>query len=102
MRELQNVLERAVILSQGTTLEVKLPHRAARSTASPPSSDHHEHDAPASADLASISREHILRVLEQTKWVIAGPDGAAAKLGLKRSTLHFRMKKLGITRRPTE
>ena len=51
---------------------------------------------------ASVSREHILRVIGQTKWVIAGPDAAAAKLGLKRSTLYFRMKKLGITRRPAE
>ena len=102
VRELQNVLERAVILAQGTTLEVKLPHRPSRPTsAAPPSSGPTSH-APESADLASISREHILRVLEQTKWVIAGPDGAAAKLGLKRSTLHFRMKKLGITRRPTD
>jgi formate hydrogenlyase transcriptional activator len=85
VRELQNVLERAVILARGTVLEVEVPD------GSP--------EAPRSSDLAEVSREHILRVLEETRWVVSGPNGAAAKLGLKRSTLHFRMKKLGISRR---
>ena len=54
--------------------------------------------AGAAGDLASVSRDHILRVLEATNWVIGGPSGAAARLGVNRTTLHFRMKKLGIVR----
>jgi transcriptional regulator with GAF, ATPase, and Fis domain len=54
--------------------------------------------APRSEGLAEVSRAHILRVLNETNWVIAGPHGAAARLEMKRSTLNFRMKKLGIER----
>jgi formate hydrogenlyase transcriptional activator len=49
--------------------------------------------------LEETERLRILRVLEETKWVVAGPHGAAVRLGLKRSTLQFRMQKLGISRR---
>ena len=49
-------------------------------------------------ELADVSRSHILSVLDATNWVIAGPRGAAVRLGMKRSTLNFRMKKLGIVR----
>ncbi len=89
VRELQNVLERAVILSRGTQLELPENWRNRRSPSSTP---------PAVQDLASISRAHILAVLQSTNWVIAGSDGAAVRLGMKRSTLISRMKKLGIAR----
>jgi len=55
-------------------------------------------DAAASNTLADAEREHILRVLRETNWVLGGPEGAAARLGMKRSTLHWKMKKLGISR----
>ncbi|HMJ11092.1 MAG TPA: sigma-54 dependent transcriptional regulator [Polyangiaceae bacterium] len=89
IRELQNVIERAVILAQGTTLEVAL----LRSGAGAVTETRRKDD-----ELATVSRAHILAVLEATHWVVAGPDGAAARLGMKRSTLAFRMKKLGIHR----
>jgi transcriptional regulator with GAF, ATPase, and Fis domain len=95
IRELQNVIERAVILAEGATLEVP-PLESTASfaplAASPP--------ARSRDDLEEVTRTHILSVLEATGWVIAGRDGAAARLGLKRSTLNFRMKKLGIVRAP--
>jgi len=53
-----------------------------------------------SSTLESVERDHIIRVLEETRWVIAGPAGAAARLGMKRTTLQSKMRKLGI-RRPT-
>jgi formate hydrogenlyase transcriptional activator len=52
------------------------------------------------ATLEEIEKRHILSVLEQTNWVFAGPNGAAARLGIKRPTLQFRMQKLGISRPP--
>jgi DNA-binding NtrC family response regulator len=105
IRELQNVLERAVILCEGSVLEVPpLPGspRAVTSAALPASMPQ-AMSAPASAQnpadqLDAVNRTHILAVLQATGWVIAGPKGAAARLGMKRSTLHFRMKKLGIAR----
>jgi transcriptional regulator with GAF, ATPase, and Fis domain len=57
---------------------------------------------PASDRLEDVERQHILAILNATHWVIGGPQGAAARLGVKRSTLHFRMKKLGIERNPRE
>src|SRR5437868_6876721 len=48
--------------------------------------------------LEEVERNHILATLKQTQWVVSGPRGAASRLGLNRSTLHFRMKKLGISR----
>src|SRR5688500_12216964 len=90
IRELQNLIERAVILTTRQTLEVPLAALNARSS------------APAPADLAvtleQADRRHIVAALEQSNWVIAGPNGAAARLGVKRSTLQFRMRKLGIER----
>jgi formate hydrogenlyase transcriptional activator len=50
------------------------------------------------ATLKEMEKRHILSVLEQTNWVFAGPNGAAARLGIKRPTLQFRMQKLGIAR----
>ncbi|MBX3396867.1 MAG: sigma 54-interacting transcriptional regulator [Phycisphaerae bacterium] len=92
VRELQNVMERAVILTHGPTLQVsatdlQLPIESATA---PTTS--------ASVTLTDAEREHILRALQDTNWVLGGPEGAAARLGMKRSTLHWKMKKLGITR----
>jgi transcriptional regulator with GAF, ATPase, and Fis domain len=91
IRELQNVIERAVILAEGPTLEIPLLHDAVAREIPVRHSD----------ELAAIDKAHILRVLEATRWVVGGPNGAAARLGMKRSTLNFRMKKLGIRRETT-
>ena len=91
VRELQNVIERAVILSKGPVLKVSVADL--RSKAS--EANGYSHGA---TTLEEIERRHILSVLEQTNWVFAGPNGAAAKLGMKRPTLQFRMQKLGISR----
>ncbi len=92
IRELQNVIERAVILSKGPLLKVPLNDLKPRST--------ENGHANGSGTLEEVERKHILSVLEQTNWVFAGPNGAAARLGLKRPTLQFRMQKLGISRPP--
>jgi formate hydrogenlyase transcriptional activator len=90
VRELQNVIERAVILSKGQTLQVLVADlQPAASPATAPT---------AAVTLTDAEREHILRVLRDTNWVLGGPDGAAARLGMKRSTLHWKLKKLGISR----
>jgi formate hydrogenlyase transcriptional activator len=91
VRELQNVIERAVILAKGSTLKISLTDLRSKS------SDPNGHINGA-ATLEEIERRHILSVLEQSNWVFAGPNGAAAKLGMKRPTLQFRMQKLGISR----
>ena len=88
IRELENVIERAVILTKGPTLRIPLAELKA-----PPETPS-KHDA----TLESTEREHILSILRQTKGVIAGPLGAAARLGLKRTTLNSKLKKLGIER----
>jgi formate hydrogenlyase transcriptional activator len=90
VRELQNVIERAVILSKGPTLQVALADLQAEAV--PPPS------AAAPVTLSDAEREHILRVVRETNWILGGPKGAAARLGMKRSTLHWKMKKLGISR----
>jgi formate hydrogenlyase transcriptional activator len=87
VRELQNVIERAVILSQGSTLTVP---RAEFEGATPTTST--------AVTLEDVEREHILRTLEQTGWVIGGPHGAADRLGLKRTSLVSTMRRLGIVR----
>ena len=91
VRELQNMIERGVILSRGFVLEIPLTEL--------------EQSAPAAlgdnyggATLEAVEREHILRALRDTSWVIGGPSGAAARLGLNRSTLNARMRKLEIRR----
>jgi formate hydrogenlyase transcriptional activator len=90
IRELQNLIERSVTLSRGTVLEVPVEELK--------QSDRHTNGSNGSSALESVEREHILRVLQDTSWVIAGPTGAAARLGLKRTTLNSRIRKLGITR----
>ena len=89
IRELENVIERAVILSTGSALEVPMRDLNSRITAGRDS---------AAQTLEEVERNHILATLKQTGWVLSGPRGAATRLGLNRSTLHFRMKKLGIFR----
>jgi formate hydrogenlyase transcriptional activator len=88
VRELENLIERAVILSPGRVLRVPLTELKAGRETRPliPST------------LADAEREHILRVLDERKWRLGGPQGAAAKLGMKRTTLQSRMRKLGIAR----
>jgi formate hydrogenlyase transcriptional activator len=55
-------------------------------------------DTDGAQTLEAVERNHILATLKETRWILSGPAGAAARLGLNRSTLYFRMKKLGITR----
>jgi formate hydrogenlyase transcriptional activator len=93
IRELQNLIERAVILSPGPTLFV--PIEALTSRLAGPAGDA---DGAAAETLAETDRRHILAALLASDWVLAGPGGAAARLGIKRSTLQFRMRKLGIER----
>ena len=93
VRELQNFIERAVILSPHTTLRA-------------PTSELEPLHAPEESELiltglGQLERDHILRALEASNWVIAGPNGAAARLGMKRTSLVYRMKKLGISRPAT-
>jgi formate hydrogenlyase transcriptional activator len=97
IRELQNVIERAVILSSGPVLRVPLSElkpRAGNDKASRSRSD-------TSDTLKEAEPKHVLSVLEETHWVLSGPGGAAARLGMKRSTLQYRMGKLGIFRAPS-
>jgi formate hydrogenlyase transcriptional activator len=88
IRELQNFIERSVILSSGNILRPPLASLK-RVT---------EAESMRVITLEDAEREHIRRALEHTGWVVAGPKGAAARLGIKRSTLYFRMQKLGIRR----
>jgi len=88
IRELQNLIERAVILSPDTTLRVPLADLR------PPPL----RDPPTAATLEEAERMHILQALQDTDWVIGGPDGAAARLGVRRTTLLYKMKRLGIFR----
>ena len=102
IRELQNIIERAVILSPGPVLQVPRTDLTPRATDTVPL-EHEMLDparrTPIQNVLEETERQHILHVLEETNWVVAGPQGAAVRLGMKRSTLQFRMKKLGIFRR---
>ncbi|MFI5459827.1 MAG: sigma 54-interacting transcriptional regulator [Isosphaerales bacterium] len=91
IRELENVLERAVILATGPTLDLEIDVEPAAAAATPT-------EDPQSSSLEAIERRHIVSVLGQTDWVIDGPRGAAQILGLHPNTLRSRLKKLGITR----
>jgi formate hydrogenlyase transcriptional activator len=94
IRELQNFVEHAVIISADKVLRVPLNHLK-------PLNSHAGISASAeAATLEQCEREHILCVLNATRWVIGGARGAAIRLGLKRTTLISKMQKLGIARRP--
>jgi formate hydrogenlyase transcriptional activator len=100
IRELQNVIERAVITSTGPVLKVDVADLKISRSSSPAekssaqgSTNHGLHNV-----LEETERQQILKALKQSNWVVAGPKGAAAKLGMKRSTLQLRMSKLGISR----
>jgi formate hydrogenlyase transcriptional activator len=89
VRELENLIERAVILSQGSELRVPLeklqPTKPSQASESLPT-------------LEAAERDHIVRALQASNWVIGGSSGAAAKLGMKRTTLQSKIQKLGISR----
>ena len=87
VRELQNVIERAVILSPGPELQIPLDELK------PPG----QQPPAAAVTLADAERDHIVGVLRETAWVVGGPNGAAARLGMKRSSLQHKMRKLGIS-----
>jgi formate hydrogenlyase transcriptional activator len=87
IRELQNFIERAVILTTGSTLRAPLDDLK-----SPVESES------AATTLKQVESGHILKILRQTRWVVGGPRGAAARLGLKRTTLMGKMKRLGLSR----
>ncbi|MCI0459590.1 MAG: hypothetical protein L0Z62_21790, partial [Gemmataceae bacterium] len=112
IREMQNVIERAVILSPGPALQIPIGELQSevRNQKSEVGNQRSEiGDRPSltsdfrpltSGSLADAEREHILGVLRETGWVLGGPNGAAVRLAMKRTTLQSRMKKLG-TARPT-
>ena len=90
IRELENFIERAVILSRGPILhaplgELKAPREEVKTTRE--------------TSLEAAEREHIIRVLREAGGVIGGPHGAAARLGVKRTTLNGMMRRLGILRK---
>jgi len=84
IRELQNFVERSVILTPGRVLKPPISELLRRRSVSKP------------VTLKECEREHILKAIEEANWVIAGPHGAAARLGMARSTLMYRMRKLSI------
>jgi formate hydrogenlyase transcriptional activator len=88
IRELENLIERAIILTQGTSLYVPLTELKQQAG----------DEIPPPATLEETERQHILRILKSTKWVVGGPTGAAAQLGMKRTTLQSKMQRLGIAR----
>jgi formate hydrogenlyase transcriptional activator len=88
IRELQNFIERSVILTSGNVLHAPLATLKSAAVA----------ESLGAITMEDAERDHIRKTLEQTRWVVSGPNGAAARLGIKRSTLYFRMQKLGISR----
>ena len=102
IRELQNVIERAVIISTGPVLnldiaDLKLPSKGnapQRAAASNVKTKGALRDV-----LEETERQRIIEALKQCNWVVAGANGAATRLGMNRSTLQVRMRKLGISRR---
>jgi formate hydrogenlyase transcriptional activator len=104
IRELENFIERAVLLSPGKGLRVPISELKPVAIAASAGNDSTPISASPTSSTVSIStledaeRQHILRALRQTEWRIAGPKGAAAILGMKRTTLQARMRKLGVRR----
>jgi formate hydrogenlyase transcriptional activator len=96
IREMQNVIERAVILSMGSALQLNVHELQAGAT-----QGHSVSENGGGRTIISLNdaeREHILGALREARWVLGGPNGAAARLAMKRTTLQSRMKKLGISR----
>jgi formate hydrogenlyase transcriptional activator len=91
VRELQNFIERAVILSPGTSLRAPLDELTREAALVSRTS---------LSTLEEMEREHVLRALRESNWVTGGPNGAAVRLGMKRTTLAYRIRKLGILVRP--
>lgn len=91
VRELENVIERAVILSPGAELQIAISDLQSVPEQPAPSAD-------GDGTLEEAERQHILRALHAANWVLGGANGAAAKLGMKRTTLQSKMKKLGVAR----
>src|ERR1700722_20520119 len=89
IRELQNLIERAVLFSPGSVLRLPLDLKQTVK----------QRSESASRTLADADREHIIETLTQTDWLIGGQDGAASRLGLPRTTLIYKMRKLGIETR---
>lgn len=98
IRELQNVIERAVITSTGGKLVVDLPDADDSIEAMPSSIVVEETAVISDADMRRRERDNLLAALKEASWKISGPDGAAAMLGIKPTTLTSRMKKMGIKR----
>jgi formate hydrogenlyase transcriptional activator len=90
VRELQNVIERSMVVSSGSALSLSRPTEPRRSESSS-----------ATRTLAEAERDHILQALRIADWVLGGPHGAAARLGVKRTTLLYKMRRWGIDR-PSE
>ncbi|HSE24080.1 MAG TPA: sigma 54-interacting transcriptional regulator [Pyrinomonadaceae bacterium] len=90
IRELQNLVERGVILTKGSSLEIPLAELK--------QAGKNNRQTNGANTLEAVERDHILRVLGESNWVIGGPSGAAARLGMNRTTLNHRMRKLGIFR----
>jgi formate hydrogenlyase transcriptional activator len=91
VRELQNFIERAVILSPGSSLRPPLEELTEKTQ---------EDSRSNLSSLEEMEREHVLRALRESNWVTGGPNGAAIRLGMKRTTLAYRIRKLGIPCRP--
>jgi formate hydrogenlyase transcriptional activator len=91
VRELQNFIERAVILSAGSVLHAPIAELR-ESAGETPNAE--------LRTLEEMEREHVLRVVRASNWVLGGPNGAAARLGMKRTTLAYRIRKLHIPLRP--
>jgi formate hydrogenlyase transcriptional activator len=89
IRELENFVERSVILSEGNRLDPPLGELCEEISRPPSESD---------GTLRDREREHIIEILRQTRGALSGPAGAAARLGLKRTTLQYKMQRLGISR----
>jgi formate hydrogenlyase transcriptional activator len=101
IRELQNVIERAVIITTGPTLNVDLADLRVSGGSRPqqaPDMANSESNGSLDYVLEQAERQQILAALEQSNWVVAGPKGAAARLCVKRSTLQQRIRRLGIAR----
>ena len=89
IRELENFIERSVILSEGNRLSPPLAELREEISRQPSESD---------GTLRNKEREHIVEMLRQTRGALSGPAGAAARLGLKRTTLQYKMQRLGLSR----